>query len=645
MILVSGSPPYEYESTLPVRAVNPYTTTDGIGASGILLEQAEFVIAAELRKFSILPYDPSILPDYFTYTNTNVAPSGPYEPKSDGSTVNNLLNPTVLCVNKIEDLRNALDSLFAAYAFDTFADYKFLTRGDVHKSDWIRQAFPHSPSGHNPIDYFGNPTTIGDYLRPLPDIGQNFDTDQHYLGGSGVLLDIDFAEVIFQPYPFTRFTRFGDMQPGSQQFLVQCSPLFPAFQKTDGNVISTNGREPTRAEIEQFDPSIVAADASHVSSGFVRLDGYCLHPSSTYMLAQYTGENFTPSNTNDFDYYTGEPRYVTLVGPIPINDNSLRAFIAPHVAASGVYRFVVKNSKAAFPKTAVESGIVSIFPPENITYPTTTNSGFGYHVFDDAIWITSNSGGSTLDGPPSGLAVMSPFTGHMMWVSKAEDANKWGTSRGLAQTGTSLYRVQRNVSAAAVNFTQYDSATLDELSVTSSAYGGGTGQSVDLFFDGTNYWMTNTLVNSYYRFDAAFGYTDVQVPARGGRRGAYINGKLLGFGDTASGGMTSGIVEWTFAGGLTTVVATKKVNGAPFIGNRAFGVVHDMIEVTGASHVTNGTWALVSWGTTFGNQNIYLVRLEEAATTWEILAFYILARTQTTISVDSLLDITYIPIP
>jgi hypothetical protein len=126
----SGVPPYNYGTEMPFRG--------SFGLSGILLEQAQFVLQAEIRKWGSTVHQ-----DFNLYTHFSaVAPSGPYEPKSDGSTLGNFLNPAqAITIDQIIETRVALLNLLELYSNDSSKSEEF------HFTDWIQQAYPDHPSG------------------------------------------------------------------------------------------------------------------------------------------------------------------------------------------------------------------------------------------------------------------------------------------------------------------------------------------------------------------------------------------------------------------------------------------------------------------------------------------------------------------
>lgn len=450
MVLQSGNAPYDYSVGDPLRTVNPYNSNYMVGGSGIFLEQAQFVITAEVRKFNF-GVGPDFLPDFFVYVNPVIAPSGPYEPKTNGSTLGNLLNPgNMTIINHILDTRAALDLLFDMYAVEGECT------ADEHRLDWLNQIAPELPLPSG-------------YRRRDPDITEYpflATTDVHTLGGSGVLFDLDFAEVMFNPYPFFANNVFRDIQDAGT-FRIVNGPAWPGFQRTDGSLISLNGREPGTTEgiSSEF-------DFSHIASNEVRLDGYVFLPETDYLIGHGL-RNFVIDG--NFTYVSSDTRAIFNGDLLP----TTRVFASTQALASGIYKLCARNRKAAVPFTTVVSGIVSQWPPSGQAYPAIgdlplqhafdvltpfnirsvwyNNQEYehGYQVFDDSFWIIDHADG---DRAPSGLAVASPFTGHAFWLRFADltrstgsgvfggfigSAGSWGEHVGLEKVDDVIYRVQR----------------------------------------------------------------------------------------------------------------------------------------------------------------------------------------------------------
>lgn len=450
MILQSGNAPYDYAVGDPLRVVNPYTSNYVVGGSGILLEQAQFVITAETRKFAT---DSHHLENFFIYINPIIAPSGPYEPKVNGSTLGNLLNPgNLFIINHILDTRSALDILWGFYQ-----DESTNTENDF-RVDWLRQIALDTPypSGYRRYDPGVTSSTLAT-------------TDVNVLGGSGILFDLDFSEVMFNPYPFFAYNTFLDVNILGT-FRIVNGPIWPCFQKTDGTLVSLNGREPINIGLDSD------YDVSNFASNQLRLDGYAFTPQTNYVVG-HGYENFTIEASLPF--VSSSSRNALNNRPLTTS----RVFVSTIALASGVYKIAAINNLSSVPFTAIPSGLMSQWPSSGVAYPDTgrdingvprphefdvltpfnlrsvwyNNPEYehGYQVFNDSLWIIDHGDGGRA---PSGLAIASPFTGHCMWLRFADltlstgsgvfgglvnSARSWGGHVGLERIGSTIYRLQR----------------------------------------------------------------------------------------------------------------------------------------------------------------------------------------------------------
>jgi hypothetical protein len=661
MVLQSGFPPYEYAvRSLPFRAPDYTTGLSAIGPSGILLEQAQFVITAEQRRWNRL-IESHILPTFKLYTHTVNTPSG-YDPKADGSTLSEFVPGSLIFIDPIQETRTALEDLFDDYAADT--DFS----GDEYKADWLQNAYVDSFSGFY-TDHNGN---TGHYAHRLPsEVGVIDYASEEVLGSSGVLYDIDFGEVMFNPYPHMSFSAFrtahGLRAPpnfGNDTFNIQVGPLFPAFQTTAGGLIGLTGREP------DFLTSVGNLyDTRHISVGVVRCDGYMLSGVTNYRLATAKGSDF--SGADDFTFAAGGIRNFSNAGELDLG----RVFLTPKAQNSGVYRMAAINQRSVFPNTAIESGTMSVWPRIERSWPgqefnvAGIEENLGYHVFDDTIWITDISPFGTTS-KASGLAVLSPYTGHPLWVRYAELVNdtstdlNWPDYTGLERpSNNTIYRTSPTIvtTVTAVSgraaFQEFnDNLDYQGETLSTSAIGdplnpnefpllGDAVEWSDMMYDGTNYWVFNQdrVGVDAVKFDSSFNYVEKYVfnPPTGVKEGrcAYLNGKHRIFDGVFAGGpqlvTQSGIIEWTAVdssdnGGATPGVITlgteKIIDGEKEFGVKNFAEIFDMFEVTGAAHIPNGVYCLIRYSGTaaFETRFIHLLRLEEGVSTWSIVAIYVI---------------------
>lgn len=680
MVLQSGNAPYDYSVADPLRVLSPYTNIGLQGPSGIFLEQGEFVATAETRKFSA---DSHELSDMFIYVNPAIAPSGPYEPKVDGSTLGNKINPgNLFIINHILEARNALNQTLSFYESESENTFEEFLK------DWLWQIAPE----------LGYPSGL--YRREDPDVTDQpfLDTaNVHTLGGSGVLLDLDFTEVMYNPYPWFAYNTFLDVH-GLGTFRIVNGPVWPCFQKTNGSLISLNGREPTTANGISVD-----YDTSSFSSNEVRLDGYVFLPQTDYLIGHGLRDFVIDGQ---FTYVSSASRTVNNGRVVP----TTRVFATTQALSSGVYKLAARNKKETVPFTTVASGLISQWPPSGQAYPAIGNLPLqhqfdvltpfnirsvwynnaeyehGYQVFNDAFWIIDHADG---DRAPSGLAVASPFTGHALWLRFADltqstgsgsiggsvgSAKSWGGHVGLEKVGSTIYRVQRaqvdgGTSAQHRALIQTYNASLDYLGqiegpdATPAISAGYT----DMCFLSTgsataNEWMLygsdaggrlsitfyDSTFSTHLRTNGAFYIGAASLAA-----GNALNQTSTIFGASEYNGIARSPAEFS-DGNNTTGFTTRgsgiwdleigtPVSGVIFKNCRIIDMskitkqssstlgakIYDLKYISGASHVQTGFYALASWGvTTF---RLFLLRIEprDDATApgfcvgfWDVLAAY-----------------------
>lgn len=670
MSLSSGTPPYEYATSLPFRACNPYIGQMSIGISGILLEQAQFVITAELRRF-LRNIESHALPNFYIYTHQNAPKLGPYEPNALGNTLSS--SGSIIFVDYINDLRVALELLFDEYSSDS----DFSTQ--EHKADWLQNAYPTSASGFY---------LEGQYQHRFPsEVGIIDYMALDVLGSSGVLYDIDFGEVMFNPYPYMAASQSinarGRSSTGSSDsYLVLGAPIFPCFQKTDGSLIGLNGFEPTDTV------GLYTRLVEPVSSGAVRLDGYMLKSATEYKLG------------NGIDFATTVPVFSEGIRSFGAAGNLInsRIFLDTTAISSGVYRILAKNTKTNVPNTAISSGTVSIWPQYGFRYyanavPTATDAmdedfANGYHVFDETLWITDRT--SNTANIASGLVTLSPWTAHQLWLRYADPqqvtlGGSWGSFHALERT--TLNNVIRVHSASIADgttnlqtytFHKYDddlnyiSSTTSDGNVNTTAGVGGQKTITDMFYDGTKFYTLGVAGSGMAEFDSSFNYnnswavtSNVSSPSLSGcgSRAFFANSKYYfyipqqpGAGDPTGlgvGGLnmrSSGIIEFSFStGNRLNLDAIKYVRGEKVFGSNipVLWRYHDIINVTSSPHLTPGIWALAAIRRAGELTPVnYLLRLEEQSDYWEIMAFMRLnsGSTPDLLGGAGTVDILYMPI-
>ena len=660
MVMTSGDPPYNYVFKGPFRGTNVYIDSFVHGPSGILLEQGQFVITAEQRRFSAFPGEAHLLPDFNIYVHPDITPSGPYEPKEDGSTLGNEINPGgAWIVDHIIETRTALEDLFARYAID--AEYVALD----FKRDWLNQLDPTRPA---PPDYRHADPGAGFGLLTTP--------DESLLGGSGVLFGLDFGEVMFNPYPYFSNNVFGDIH-NRGTFNIQLGPVWPAFQRTNGALVSLNGREP---DPDDYGTSFSNAyDTSQIGNDRVRLDGYVFLPLSEYLVADGTGggvHNFA-SNTVGFTFFSSSTR--TVPGPVAALPTT-RVFADTVALASGVYALATRNQPTAVTDTTIPSGLVSQWPPSGQRYPM-PNSHFlaynpplsnrgtwynnaefesGYHVFDDTMWITDVP--STTD-PPSGLVVISPFTSHPLWLRYADltlssgsgvlggavaSAGAWGEHKGLERVSSIIYRVQDGAptngttsAAGRVLFQRYNDSLdyLGQIETDDNPSEGSNPFILDMNFTSllSEFWVTvNTSPGHIvWRFDTSFLFvdsagilnrgtqelsSDINSPRIAEMAGINrLGNAFLSPGNATFSHRGSGIWDLDISEISTSGVVAENcrlIDFAPVMdrdgGEVGFCSIFDMQEVAGATHLVDGNYILCTLERSVSpfNDRLFLLRVE-----------------------------------
>jgi len=642
MVFESGDPPYDYDGPRgPLRGNARPSLERGLqGPSGINLEQGQFVITAERRKFNVNAVGGShILPTFMVYVHEDIPPTTQYEPKGDGSTLANIAS--VWIINHILESRIALDDLFDDYSLD--GEFSALDM----KRDWLHQLDPMGPppSGYRRPD--PNQLGVADGLLDT--------TNVSVLGGSGILFGLDFGEVMFNPYPYFSNNNFGDLHNFGNFRSVLLSPVWPAFQRTNGSLITLNGREPD--DLLNADEY----DVTEIANGRVRLDGYCFLSQSQYLIGEGNGYAF--NGEVGFTFVSASTR--PTIFPDASNLATTRVIVDPTPQPCGIYKIVVRNllGEDAVPQSTIPSGLVSQWPVSGQTHPerdghifdinipynlhgkwyNNTEFEMGYQVYDDAMWIT-DVGSAGED--PSGLVVTSPFTGHAQWLRYAEQtpstgsgalggssmsAEPWGDHVGLDRVGSIIHRVQTAVangstSAAGTLLIQQYNDALDYLGQIETDENPGQGASPfarDLAFvpaSSSEWWAVigTTPGNFIWRFDGTFtfiaaaGIVNIGTGelATGGAspRVADLGGTVR-FGNVhvSPGNATfshrgSGIWDADISNLSTSGVVTENcrlIDLAPVLEDggdeQAFCTVYDMQDVSGSAHLIDGFYFLASW--------------------------------------------------
>lgn len=661
MPVASGQMPYEYEWPTPFSAKD----NQDIGLSGVHLEAAQFVIQAELRKFGV---SDSFTTAWRVFTNQSIPAGSGYDPKANGDTLNGLVGPAVVAdLDHIAIMRLILMLGLWGSAYD-LNEYSTATLLE----DWIRQAYPASPSGYK------SDQLDGQFLRPvLQEDGQTYipgttadaklgiftDPDPHWLGGSGIILDIDVGEVMWNPYPVTFFTRTGDSHGRIDNWNITSFPFYPGFQKTDGSIISLNGFEnkwpedpvpTTFGRVGQYEP---------VGSGFVRF--------SAYPILQDTDFFFANINDPLSEVYRieGSPDQMNAVAtsarPIGLASRNVQhtdVFLDPIPLGTGLYRVACRNSKVNFPFTTVQSGVVSQWPalPGSFALHIT-----GYEVFNNCFWITDwgDFVGGTGTGPagPSGFGVVSPFTTRHLWQRNAtddptqvwdigddelKDVRWWYNNanndirpyRSLQRVGTnqivrligategSVFPAGTSINGAIAIFDDDIGAVTTQNINVSLPTGSFVATLDNMVFDGTDYWIAGSMPGNSktWRLNSSF----VEVERLHGRivqtLAAYVSDGLGGP-QRLVGVQNDDITEYQViphvgpepeANELDAV--TTKTLSAP-AGMSTIVQIYALIEVTGVPEIKDGVYAYVLARNSLDTvRRLYILRVFEDVTTWEI---------------------------
>lgn len=614
MVVASGQMPYNYGTSIPLRNIEggwPGLDTPNIGPSGNVAEAAMFVLNAELRKWGV---DNLANLTYNIYTHPDVPPSG-FEPKAGGETLTGLVGNAAspLSLDNIEQMRNSLFTLFSAY--DNESNYSNL---DFRES-WFNSAYPESPSGSlvifttNSFSYsFRNAT----FLRPpLESVtGGDFvsTTDIHFLGGSGVIFDIDAGEVTFNPFP--TFIRDRQLNPGNSDFRISFGPITPMVQKTDGTVPTINSSRLDDGAGSQFENE---TNFDAMSSGYVQFNGYCLVEGTVIELVTGDDNSYFNSVQNSSHYNSHIAGLRAVNNGIGSNDSTATCYRIPSPKAAGLYRLLAYNPKETVGVSSPVSGTVSLWPPgyttqandgallrDNFTdgqQNSLTSDGYpvvdardarGVHVFDESLWIASPSLVATPDNTTAGLYLLSPYTGEVVWYRPAEmtvstagdtgsPSGNFKNHVGLMDIGSDLVRLSLSLDynffpgpgplpgdgVFTFYFQEYDKTTLDHNEVGVTFTFTNDDQPARTTYDsvitnGSDIFLSVDLGNEILRFDTSYNFTGFfrQPNTLPSCRRHYAGGDLLytttsnpgAFVSdplkTISGGATSGIGKWNITG-------------------------------------------------------------------------------------------------
>lgn len=607
----SGVIPYNYSFKVPFQMDH---RDSPIGISGIVFEQAGFVLADLFRRSNLA----SILyPDFFKYRVLGMAGSG-YTPSNTDINLASITDPGIaLTIDQIKEYRQTLVFLMERVGADTqdietivgsastLSEAKSSTRA---LADWLMNSHPGRAPRANQDLLFADEaqfTRIADDTFPTPEsIILNMDVS--YLGGSGILLDIDFGEVIFQPYPYiagfdqsTFLNPFdestGDLFNNSTtQRGIITFPIYPSFQKADGSVVSIT----TRENGYNYNGGI--------GSGGILLWGAYIFPSSTFLVGSGAAlaNTFTPIGMSTLPHS---------VFPLKLKSNSpiLSGIVLdPPVLPTGLYKVGVRNSLQAFPDTAIPSGFISIYPRNG--YP----SGQAYEVFNDTFWLYALGG----------LITLSPYTGRPLHFRRAQyvedtsssiSADVWSSGQvGPVFIDPSLVTISEheevNAGNSRTHFQTYNTNLTFQSETITSIGATGTFGLLD-FTDavlggGTIFASTSAFIRT---FDTSFNHLGSYTGTLSNPL-SYFNTKLW----SRQGG---GLAEVTLTAGAPlgsfSVGSTKTVNitGLSEI-NSVITTFHGL-EITDSTSGINGIWLWVTGNNTLtGQTDHWLLKVTEDAT-------------------------------
>lgn len=661
MVVRSGIIPYAYDGDIPIRSHRVYP----IGISGIFFEQAMWVMNAERRRYKGEAESQGDFEwnRYFLDGTTET-----FEPDPSGSVLGSVADPTVLTpINYIMDLRQAFYEHLLYDDIINDCDYTV----EQMRRDFIFNAYPNSPSGfieskeeNGDGNYFrGEPPTTGDIMSTF--LGT--------LGASGALFDIDIGEVMYQPYPRigrAMYTSAHELRLNGTQvstFPIVGSPIFPAFQDTQGRVVSTTPRDIVHFSknpgIFVFGPSSDwLCDTEHVQSGVIRLDGDVLLQPGRFMIGN-GGVNGREDFVEEAEFIFAASGFRKLgidpndpTGDQGKNSEIARVFLTPpgtvlDPVPCGVYYIAAELSPEANRHAVVSSGIISHWPSgtPNFIAP-------GYQVFDDCIWVTDIGGfGLTGGADPSGLSVISPYTGNSMWLRVADSqetsagtspgvlVDSWTAFYGVTRVGTDqIYRIRelRSVSGGGngiFHLMMYDD-NLNFVSESTMDSGVTEGQShVDVEYStggikyASSFWVGSRPggTDSYWEIDAAFTGVQEYRPGLGTTanvgRIAYLPSIVAAGSSFFTFGINSGASDSDAIQGR--IFSTTPSAGTGSAGTWVAGVniplepdgytdlvtdivfIWDIAEFNGLTHVEDGVWVLFT-GEKDGVNTVWLARVE-----------------------------------
>lgn len=690
MTVASGQSIYEYEWPTPFRV----SSNDEAAISGIHIEAAQFVLNAEMRKFTGATTDngdnTQLQYQWQVYANEDGlggSPSG-YEPKARGETLDGKvgLKPQIT-LDDILLTRAIVHDMFFFGHFGTFETFSYYKDYEYYW-DWFRQLYPESPSGQleKTVGVPSDDDEISRFLRPpklatgsyIPsfagwnlndyNVGLETDPDIHWLGGSGVILDIDVGELMWNPYPAViDANSISDTHGSISRWRIETGPLFPRFQKTDGSLISLNGLEETWWNDDPPDDTI-RLNSDHVSLGRMRFTTYPAFLNTEVLvgnLNDLAGDVYHMEGGTQVPVVAAGPDTIAQASPyVDTPTENATLFLDPVVLSSGIYRITSRNLKSDFPYTTVESGIVSQYPNTNTFSRGGVIDSFGIvdglEVFDEAFWITDwGDVSSGLGGPgPSGLVVVSPFSGNNLWNRRATTAqvstDKDGAGIYWHKDMLSLQRVGANdirrltpttsetlSDPSTVTSVTCDMVKFNDLLTTDAATsitldcGSDNGNIVTLYSlvnAGSINWLSgfkSAPANFVWELDANHVEVARWVSGQLHEYMAYISDGKGGAMQTVVYGDPMGDLDIrSFSKGTFPTInygTTKNIDISSHItGTIQESEILGLVEHSGGSEIQDGVYAYLRIDTTTSSNTLYIARIEEETTTWSIQGLWFL---------------------
>jgi hypothetical protein len=605
-----------------------------VGISGIVLEQAGFALADMFIRAGFSPTS-LLYPEFFKYKVLGQAAEG-YIPSNTDLNLASITDPGLsIVVDQILEYRDTLRARIMGRIGADITDFDKqlgnLLPDEEDSSlmvltDWLVNSHPGRAPNARLTTNFGRDKFTRTINSSTPTIGEEIlNMDVSVVGGSGVLLDIDIGEIIYQPYPYIAGYDVGDFSnpydrsnPVSpfgfsfenQHDRIPVFPIYPSFQKTDGSTVS-----------------IVTHENGYLyngglGSGGLLFWGGIIFPSTSFKvgIGADLNDQFTPLAMN----LIPEELYSRRI--IITNSNNLSGIvIQPPALGTGVYKIGVENTLAAFPDTALVSGFISIFP-RNYYFPTLdpkslAPSGRGYEVFNDAFWAYV----------VGGMITLSPYTGRSLHFRRAEymegteassydggfNPRVFGSGQiGLFKVNDEIITVSELMSDDTgpgtidkiAHFQKYNT-NLEYVSEVTTPLASGMPIVFDAFRGGDTIYVTG--LSGLATFDTSLAHLASYIAPSLNPPLSYFNGKLWGRSSSPPGFFEITLNDAVPAGSVTGGTV-KTIDISALADISSISTVFHGIEVTGSTSDINGVWLWVQGTNAFmGTLNHWLIRATE----------------------------------